>query len=218
MKKIEVFFIISLFISISSHALILWKLLSREKKWIPEGVIYRPSTTIYVKLREARKYTVGKSRRKKYSSKRSKAKKVRIRGKYGEKGKRVIRVGGKVSGNKEKRVAPVDTDIGAKGGFEGGSGAIPSEIYLGEYYNTIWSMIKERWSIPEYLKGKNLRAVISIRIKRSGKIEKIYIEKSSGNRLFDNCAIKVIKSLGSFPPLPDYVKNNTLEIGVIFKE
>jgi colicin import membrane protein len=85
------------------------------------------------------------------------------------------------------------------------------------YYATIWSRIKGRWALPQgILPGEVLEAVIDVTILRSGAVTEINFEKRSGNRYFDESALKAIRKASPFPPLPAWIGEGSLSVGIRF--
>jgi len=85
------------------------------------------------------------------------------------------------------------------------------------YYAVIWSRIKGKWALPQgMLPGEGLEAVIDVIILRSGGVTVINFEKRSGNRYFDDSALKAIQKALPFPPLPEWVRDSSIEVGIRF--
>jgi TonB family protein len=85
------------------------------------------------------------------------------------------------------------------------------------YYRTIWTRIRGGWAIPPgMLPGEVLEAVIHVKILRSGAATEIDYEKRSGNRYFDESALKAVRKAAPFPPLPAGVGEGSIEIGIRF--
>jgi colicin import membrane protein len=85
------------------------------------------------------------------------------------------------------------------------------------YYAMIWSRIKGRWSIPQgILPGEVLETVINVTILRSGAVTGMNFEKRSGNRYFDESALKAIRKAIPFPPLPAWISEGSLDVGIRF--
>jgi len=85
------------------------------------------------------------------------------------------------------------------------------------YYAVIWSRIKGKWALPQgMLPGEGLEAVIDVTILRSGGVTAINFEKHSGNRYFDDSALKSIQKALPFPPLPEWVRDSSIEVGIRF--
>jgi colicin import membrane protein len=85
------------------------------------------------------------------------------------------------------------------------------------YIEAVWSRVKQNWSMPQTLMpGKNITTIIDVKISRSGALEYADFEKRSGNRYFDDSALRAVKKSGPFPPLPNWVMENSIEIGIRF--
>jgi colicin import membrane protein len=86
-----------------------------------------------------------------------------------------------------------------------------------EYIGAVWIRIKQNWSMPpSLLPEKNISTIIDVKISRSGALEYANFEKRSGNRYFDDSALRAIRKSGPFPPLPSWIRDNSIEIGVRF--
>jgi TonB family protein len=109
------------------------------------------------------------------------------------------------------------TGSGTGTGVGSGGGTV-LEAKLSEYYNAIWTKIKEEWTLPETLPQKKteLEAVIVVVIERDGKIQKLWFEKKSGNTLYDQMAMRAIRKAEPLPPIPEEFSDRTLEIGIRF--
>jgi len=92
------------------------------------------------------------------------------------------------------------------------------ESKLSEYYSMIWTKIKGMWTIPENLLKEmaGLETVVVITTTRDGKIKDMWVEKRSGNTLYDQMAMRAIKKAEPLPPIPKELGENTLEIGIRF--
>jgi len=85
------------------------------------------------------------------------------------------------------------------------------------YYALIWSRIKSQWALPQsILRGETREAIIDIQILRNGMIADINFEKRSGNSYFDDSAMKAIKKATPLPPLPDWIRDSSIEVGIRF--
>jgi TonB family protein len=85
------------------------------------------------------------------------------------------------------------------------------------YYAMIWSRIKRGWALPQgILPGDVLEAVIDVTILRSGAVTEVNFEKRSGNRFFDDSALKAIRKASPFPPLPAWIGEASLGVGIRF--
>jgi colicin import membrane protein len=92
----------------------------------------------------------------------------------------------------------VDAGRNDRSGMPGATGNEAGRDYL----NYIASRLAEVFSEPPNT-GKDLFALIKIRITRQGKVELVKIMKSSGNIAFDNYAVRsVYEAEKKFPPPP----------------
>lgn len=88
---------------------------------------------------------------------------------------------------------------------------------MGIYYAVLWNRIRSQWALPADLtKGKALEAVVLVRILRSGEIAELDFEKRSGNRYFDDSTVKAVQKASPFPPLPEWIPDRVIEIGIRF--
>jgi colicin import membrane protein len=86
-----------------------------------------------------------------------------------------------------------------------------------EYIGAVWSGVKQNWTMPQTLiPEKNITTIIAVRISRSGALEYADFEKRSGNRYFDESALRAVKKSNPFPPLPHWVMEKSIEIGIRF--
>jgi len=102
------------------------------------------------------------------------------------------------------------------GSLSGGSSEFESK--LNDYYNLIWAKIKKEWALPGDLpKGRtNLETIIVVVIDRSGKIQKSWFEKKSGNAQYDQTAMRAIKKAEPLPAIPKEFRDETFEFGIRF--
>jgi colicin import membrane protein len=88
---------------------------------------------------------------------------------------------------------------------------------INAYYAMIWSRIKGKWALPQgILPGELLETVIDVTILRSGTVTEVTFEKKSGNRYFDESALKAIRKASPFPPLPAWIGEGSLDVGIRF--
>ena len=85
------------------------------------------------------------------------------------------------------------------------------------YYAMVWSRIKGKWALPQgILPGEVLETVIDLTILRNGAVTQVNFEKRSGNSYFDESAMKAIRKASPLPPLPAWITENSLGIGIRF--
>ncbi len=96
-------------------------------------------------------------------------------------------------------------------------GSIRRELFDLEhkaYYNKVGSMVQSLWVYPGAAEGLDM--VLSIKIARSGELNKVVVEKRSGNALFDESAKRAVKKAAPFPPLPEGLGGDFLDLGLRF--
>ncbi|MHB8829759.1 MAG: cell envelope integrity protein TolA [Syntrophales bacterium] len=116
------------------------------------------------------------------------------------------------SAEKAKNAAGEGSGMASSSGGDAGGDA-----RVNTYYRVIWLRIKGQWALPVGMIPKNaLESVVSITILRNGAITDVRFEKSSGNRYFDESAMKAIQKANPLPPLPAWLSGNSLNIGIRF--
>lgn len=91
------------------------------------------------------------------------------------------------------------------------------EAQTNDYKVTVWFRVKQNYYIPPTLMPeKNITTIIDVKISRSGALEYAGFEKRSGNRYFDDSVLRAVKKSAPFPPLPNWVMENSIEIGIRF--
>src|SRR5690606_10453944 len=73
--------------------------------------------------------------------------------------------------------------VGAPGSG-GGSGA-PLDPAMQRYLLDIYEKIKKAWNVPGMAQKKDLETIITIKLRKDGRIVDVNIEKRSGNRVYD---------------------------------
>ncbi|MBP8744466.1 MAG: TonB family protein [Syntrophorhabdus sp.] len=124
------------------------------------------------------------------------------------------------------RSAPGYERWGGGGGSGSGSGGLPGSGEGGarpldpasqQYMLGVWEKIKNAWGLPGMSKySKNLETIVTIRIRKDGRIVDINIEKRSGNRVYDESILRVLRSVDPLPPIPSSLNTDSLEIGFRF--
>lgn len=87
---------------------------------------------------------------------------------------------------------------------------------LKAYYDKISRMITEAWSLPEALRNKGFKTILSIHIRRDGTIESLWIEEGSGNKFYDESTLRAISKVTPLPPLPKGWKEEAIDLGFRF--
>ena len=95
----------------------------------------------------------------------------------------------------------------------------PAEFnsWMKEYSSQTKLRVTRNFNIPPALAPKeNIQAIIAIKILRNGTLDYANFEKHSGNRYFDDAALKAVKKSVPFAPFPEKIRENSIEIGIIF--
>lgn len=96
-------------------------------------------------------------------------------------------------------------------------GSTEMSMRMKVYYSLLWSRIREQWVLPQgILPDDNLEAIIDAKILRNGKLTDWSFEKKSGNKYFDESVVKAIKKASPFPPLPEWLDQSMIELGIRF--
>ena len=89
---------------------------------------------------------------------------------------------------------------------------------MSQYYAQIWSRVRQNWALPQsILADRNLEAVLDVRVLRSGQVTEIRFEKRSGNSYFDQSAYRAIRKSDPFPPLPSWIQDSSVDLGIRFR-
>jgi TonB family protein len=94
-----------------------------------------------------------------------------------------------------------------------GSIAVDASDFPFTYYlRLIQSKIGERWSPPRAAAAGGERVIVLFEIQRDGQVREPTVEKSSGNALYDQSALRAITEASPFPPLPPEFKASSLRV------
>jgi len=104
-------------------------------------------------------------------------------------------------------------------GFPGASegGSRPMDPVSQHYILGVWEKIKNSWGLPGMSSfKKDLETIVTIKIRKDGRIVDINIEKRSGNRMYDESILRVLRSVDPLSPIPASLNMETMEIGFRF--
>jgi TonB family protein len=94
-----------------------------------------------------------------------------------------------------------------------GSIAVDASDFPFTYYlRLIQSKIGERWSPPRAAATGGERVTVLFEIQRDGQVREPTVEKSSGNAIYDQSALRAVTEASPFPPLPPEFKASSLRI------
>ncbi len=107
-------------------------------------------------------------------------------------------------------------NAGGKGG-QTGAGTRVMDAALKQYYIAVSQHIHRYWILPELQDwAKNLTAVYVVHVQRNGIVSKNYFETKSKDYYFNQFVEKTMKEALPLPPFPAGLKEQELEIGLIF--
>lgn len=96
-------------------------------------------------------------------------------------------------------------------------GSIQVDAALKQYYISVSQKIHQHWVLPEMQKwDENLEAIIVVYVRRDGIVTKKEFEKKSPNLFFNQFVEKTLRESLPLPPFPPNLKDNELEIGLVF--
>ncbi len=84
------------------------------------------------------------------------------------------------------------------------------------YLNLIITKIANNWLNP-LRGGRKISAVIYFRIQRDGTVTDVKVEKSSGNTLFDQSALRAVMASSPLPALPESYTGDFLGVHFMFE-
>ncbi|WP_159427657.1 cell envelope integrity protein TolA [Desulfonauticus submarinus] len=97
-------------------------------------------------------------------------------------------------------------------GYYGNNTGIVGKNVEDEYVFICSIKIKQNWRMPFFKLGEHLITVVAIKIDKTGKILHAEIKKTSGNKFFDETALKAIYLTSTLPPPPQGIEKNDIEI------
>lgn len=86
---------------------------------------------------------------------------------------------------------------------------VDSEVNI-EYLLELQNKIEKNWQPPKI--AKSLITRVYFNIGKDGKIQRVYIEKPTGNITFDSSAFNAVSESNPFSPLPDDFENDNLGV------
>jgi len=100
-----------------------------------------------------------------------------------------------------------------------GSASLNKSLFKFPYYlQNIENKISGQWAVPPMIvEGEGAEAIILFRLRKTGRIESVEIEKSSGNAPFDQSALRAVYNADPLPPFPDGLTEDPLQIHFSFR-
>jgi protein TonB len=116
------------------------------------------------------------------------------------------------------RAEPPAPPLGRPTGSPQGSGALTlqaGDFPYAWYLRVIERKIQETWKQPlSSREGQHVVAVFEIA--RDGQVRRVSVEKTSGDAVYDQAALRAITEANPFPPLPDDFKDAPLRVHLGF--
>jgi len=100
--------------------------------------------------------------------------------------------------------------------LSGGGPGIPADFHFTYYIERMLALIESRWYKPAVPQGT--RARVGFVILKSGKVEGIRLEESSGISSFDRAALRAMYAANPLPPLPPAYGKPSLTVHLSFAE
>jgi TonB family protein len=80
------------------------------------------------------------------------------------------------------------------------------------YLRQLQNKITEKWVPPRGASVGGEKAIVLFEIDREGQIKEPSVEKSSGNAIYDQSAVRAILEASPFPPLPQGFPGRSLRV------
>jgi protein TonB len=98
----------------------------------------------------------------------------------------------------------------------GGAPGVPADFHFTYYIERMLALIESRWYKPSVPPGT--RARVGFVILKSGRVEGIRLEESSGISSFDRAALRAMYAANPLPPLPPAYGKPSLTVHLSFAE
>jgi len=99
----------------------------------------------------------------------------------------------------------------------GDSGAKALDPAMQRYILGVWEKIKDSWGLPGIASfKKDLVTKVTIKVRKDGRIIDISMDERSGNKVYDESILRVLRSVDPLPPIPASLNMDSIEIGFRF--
>jgi len=119
----------------------------------------------------------------------------------------------------ESRPAPT-ASLGLPSGSPSGAGALTldvSDFPYAWYLRQVLQKVSIQWQKQNQVKEPDQKPIVWVEIQRDGSIQMPKIDKSSGNALYDQAALRAVLEASPFPPLPDDWSKPSLRVKFRFE-
>lgn len=116
---------------------------------------------------------------------------------------------------KQRRGSPLGSDIASSPFGAAGVGLDNPDFTYGYYVDQMLSMIGGAWAPPR-VSGR-IETIVHFRIARDGAVSELSLVKTSGNRAFDDAALRAVQNAAPLPPLPASFLSDSLGVNLIVR-
>jgi colicin import membrane protein len=95
--------------------------------------------------------------------------------------------------------------------FSGEGSGRPLDLVTQKYYMDIRDKIIAAWRLPGGA-FKKLETAVTITVRKDGRIVDISVDSRSGNRVYDESVMRVLRAVDPLPPIPASLNLDTMEI------
>ena len=101
--------------------------------------------------------------------------------------------------------------------MEGKAAGVERQMQARRYAALVSQLVWSQWAFPrDNLLPVGSEAVVHVTVLANGTVARMDFEKRSGNRYFDESALKAIRKASPFPALPAEIGGGRLEVGIRF--
>jgi TonB family protein len=100
-------------------------------------------------------------------------------------------------------------------GLPASGGSTPLDPALGKYEDGVLGIIQDAWYTPPSAK-KDLETLVTITVRKDGRITDWQIDQRSGNRAYDEPLTRAIRSIDKLPPIPASLNTDSIDIPIRF--
>ncbi len=115
----------------------------------------------------------------------------------------------------ERHVQYLDVVAGSKGGAPGPKGGAPGDSALARYQAEVINRITDSWRPPPSAKG-DLQTLVTITIRKDGRITDWQVDQRSGNRVYDETVARALRSVSDLPPIPPSLNMDSVQLSYDF--
>jgi colicin import membrane protein len=96
---------------------------------------------------------------------------------------------------------------------QGGGG--PVDPAMQKYWIEVLEKVHAAWGVPSP-SFKKLETIVTIRIRKDGRIVDISVDQRSGNRIYDESILRALRAVDPLPPIPSTLGTDPIDISFRF--